>query len=215
MEPWPEFLIAFGRVLDRCLPQAILNAWSTWTNRTSFYASDVLRAVAKEELNLEYGTKEFLNIDHVFRDSCRIPRVFIESENKVTTAEEEIWKLCAVSCPLRVLLTVVEWDLNQEIWTPSHASQQKVLLPQWGKIAADHHKVWPTPSSLALLVGELCDPVKYGRPTHKEFQYYRFRFYAHHFDTSIGKWHADGIYQRYLAGPNQDENGQRLEGWPC
>jgi hypothetical protein len=141
--------------------------------------------------------------------------VFIESENYVNSAEEEIWKLCAVSCPLKVLITVAKWDLSEGVWTPLGGSQKNALLSKWRGIAIAHHQVCPNPGVLALLVGECCAQDYFNRRDHQEFQDYRFRFYAHHFDTAIGEWQADGIYQRYLAGPNQNQIGQRLEGWPC
>lgn len=213
MEPWSEFLIKYSRVLDRRSPQDIRNAWSTRPKRTDFYADHLLPAVAKE-LQLEHS-KEFLSIDHVLRDSRSVPRVFIESENIAAEAHDEIRKLCAVSCPLRVLLTVVEWDLTQGVWTPPYASQQDVLLRKWGGIAVAHQQSWPNRGLLALLVGELCDPVYYCRPTCQEFQSYRLRFYAHHFVGETGTWLADGMYQRDLDGSKPDQIGLRLDGWPC
>ncbi len=197
MEPcWKKFLMAFGSVLDKCSQEDIRKAWSTLRARTAFYAIKVLPGVA-EELKLEYDTKEFLNIDHVFRDSSNVPRVFIESENNAARAEEEIWKLCTVSCPLRVLITVVEWDPTPGVWI-SPPSQRNALLPKWGVIATAHHTVLPNRGLLALLVGELRD--------------LRFRFYAHHFDSEARTWPLDGIYQRNLSGPNL--KGEPLAGWP-
>ena len=209
-ELWLEFLKEFGQVLDKRSSEIIGKAWThPESNRTAFYANDVLPDMANA-LGLVCKREEFLNIDHVFRDSDRVPRVFIESENRADTAEAEIRKLCAASCPLRVLITVARWDLSEGVWLSPDGSQRNALLSRWEEIVLAHHRVWPNPGLLALLVGE-----RHCNPNHQEFQHSRFRYYAHHFDTAIGKWHSDGIYQRYLAGPNQNQKGQRLDDWPC
>jgi hypothetical protein len=167
---------------------------------------------------------EFLNIDHTLlltQQNHPVPWAFIESENDAGTAAAEIRKLCAVSAPLRVLLTRAEWWAETADFFPPkrYENRRAQFLPVWTSIAVTHNQVWSNPGLLALLVAEQCimewHQPSPSWPTLQEFQNRRFRYYAYHFDTAIGEWQPNGIYQRYLAGPNQNQNGQRLEGWPC
>jgi hypothetical protein len=199
MEPWLEFLKAFAGVFDTHLAKVIREAWSpSREKRTIFYANVFLPVVANA-LQLDRRQEEYLNIDHVFRgrDSEGVPRMFIETENVVIGADREIRKLCAVLCPLKVLITVANG-----VWPPLGGNPQNALLGRWREIARAHHRVCPDPGVLGVLVSECC----------AQDDFDRFRFYAYHFDTAIGEWQADGIYQRSLAG--SDQTGQRLDGWP-
>jgi hypothetical protein len=222
MALWQEFRRRFAEALDEVQPQHLEFVWRQRTTRTAFYAGIVLERVA-HLLNLEHAA-EFLNIDHVLlarRQTHRIPQIFLESENDATGAHEEVRKLCAVSAPLRVLLTVVEWDVEEGVW-PSPGNRRDEFLRAWGAIAAAHNEVWRNRGVLALLVGELCDADylqrRYNPPstwlTHQAFRSRRLRFYAHHFDFDAGQWPCDGVYQRYLAGPMAGQAGDRLPDWP-
>jgi hypothetical protein len=58
-----------------------------------------------------------------------VPIIYIESENYVTTSHEEVFKLCCVNAPLKVLFVCTTWD------DPSW--KEKVAYGHWHYIVED------------------------------------------------------------------------------
>jgi hypothetical protein len=218
---WQDFLRRFADVLDGVQAQHLRQVWNQPQQWGAFYAGWVFPQVACRWHPPLAHQVEFLNIDHVLlrnSQNHQVPWVFIESENNAHSAHEEVRKLCAVSAPLRVLVTRSPWwDDTPNFWPRGALSEAGQLLPHWAAIPTAHNHVWPNPGLLALLVAEQCSeewhrpPTTW--PTHAEFQNYRLRFYAYRFE--VGGWQNDGRYQRYLEGPAATVmNGQRQDGWP-
>lgn len=79
-----------------------------------------------------------------------VPLIFIESENHATTAQHDMRKLCALACPLAVLITVIEWS---PAVFDSRARRDDLLL-EWGNVIKAHNEVWPRPGIIGIHVGE-------------------------------------------------------------
>jgi hypothetical protein len=45
-----------------------------------------------------------------------VPLIFVETGNNPVSSHEEIRKLVNLAAPLRVLITVSEWDESPEVW---------------------------------------------------------------------------------------------------
>jgi hypothetical protein len=149
---WHSFVIEFKKHLDAASESDLKNAWSTHTNRTRFYRK-ILSNVS-QGLGFEIGPEEF-TVDFVMWTSGteeRVPLMFIESENSVTTAIHEIRKLACLTAPLRVLITVVEWDEIPGVW--KGGGMRSKLLSEWEAIIRRHNFVWPRVGLLGLIVGE-------------------------------------------------------------
>jgi hypothetical protein len=173
---WQAFRAAFANALSSAETALIIDAWTKEVGpRTRLYQK-IMPALAAS-MELDYRA-EVLLVDHMLCDrATRVPLVFIESENNAFSASHEIWKLCSVAAPLRVLLTVVEWDDQPGVWPAGNRREQ--LLGEWQSIASAQHRVWPNPGLLVVVVGE-----RWGD---------RLRFYAHIFMAQTGKWQDEGL----------------------
>jgi hypothetical protein len=138
------------------------------------------------EMKLE---EQILQIDYALsvctKNGTLVPVIFIESENVATTSIHEIRKLCSVNTPLRVLITVCEWDLLPEVWGTK--SLQNTLLQGWRQIIENYRVVYSQNAILGVLVGEWWD---------KES---RLRFYSHTFDLSKGEERSESyIFETFV-----------------
>lgn len=127
-------------------------AWTTRGARTAWHARMVADAGTAMELT---PVSERLRVDHALAtsvDGHAVPVIFIESENHPGLAHEEVEKLAQLTAPLRVLLTVAEWDETPGVW-PGGGSRRQ-FVAQWRRIAAAHAAVAPQSGYLVALVGE-------------------------------------------------------------
>jgi len=152
---WLQFRDAFVRQLERTSTDELRSAWTRPSRRTKLYTREVLPAIATD-LELR-PTTELFKVDAALRipapNGELVPIVFIESENVATTAGHEMRKLCAVSCPVAVLVTVVEWNpavFGQKAWADR-------LQNEWQRIMKAHYEVWPRPGIIGIIVGEWGD----------------------------------------------------------
>lgn len=82
----------------------------------------------------------------------RVPIIFIESENDPATATHEVRTLCCQAAPLRLLITVDEWDETPGVWRKRGHRQER--LRTWQEIVRSHGKIWPQANILGIIVGE-------------------------------------------------------------
>jgi hypothetical protein len=87
-------------------------------------------------------------------DGVTVPIIFIESENNPNSADHEVRKLVNLAAPLRVLITVAQWDDESAIWVGRGGGHRSILLPRWEKIIRQHQMVWPRAGVIGILVGE-------------------------------------------------------------
>jgi hypothetical protein len=150
---WADFVANFKLALKSADAEAFQKAWSTQTYRTEFYRTLILRRVA-QAMGYEFET-ELFKVDFAMWTrvgSQMVPVVFIESENAASTATHEIRKLAYITAPLRVLITVVEWDETVGVWESGGFRSE--LLKEWQSIVRAYNSVWPRTGLIGLIVGE-------------------------------------------------------------
>ena len=139
---WAQFREAFCEALSQSGRERLWEIWHRESKRTEFYAHELLEAVA-QRLGMSLQ-REFLAVDYVLKESLfehqPLRRIFIESENNVFTATHEVEKLCCVSAPLKVLITVAEWEDKEPRWRSGHRSH---LLLRWRAIRRANQLIWP------------------------------------------------------------------------
>lgn len=135
-----SFLSEFRNFILGCTVQELSLAWSTNTNRTSFYKQTVMPIIARR-LGLRPASEEF-KVDYVMATiSSRghaIPKIYIESENDYASAEHEVRKLCSINSPLRVLITQTKKSFIADFSSPAHKG-----LREWQSIVRSHHEESP------------------------------------------------------------------------
>ena len=115
---WSDFSTSLRKHLESATNDALEEAWAAHPKRTAFYRSNLLPQVAKD-LDLQITNEGLFKVDFTMWakvDGHSVPRVFLESENAANTAGHEILKLCCLSAPLRVLISLSEWDDESDIW---------------------------------------------------------------------------------------------------
>lgn len=150
-EYWTNFSEAFIRTLREDTQENLFKAWQSPSARTDYYIRSILPRI-KNKLGLEYK-EELFKVDAVFYDKSNnidIPAIFIESENNAFSAHEEIKKLCCLSCPLAILITVAKWNFNQ---FPSTSEKDKLLF-EWEQIINAYSSAFPVNGILSIMVGE-------------------------------------------------------------
>lgn len=158
-----DFRAFFSVALDHFSSEELRQAWSSPDARTLFYARDFFPYLAsKAGMNHQL---EQLNVDHLIFTKILptpTPVVWIESENAVTTAEREIWKLCCLNGPLKVLLTVMAVD-DGIAWSgpgaapgfPPGWQTPKDCFERWGRQVKSFVDQGMDVGSLWVVVGEL------------------------------------------------------------
>ena len=89
------------------------------------------KKIAKS-LNPSITEKPF-RIDGIFvktaGQTTTVPIIYLESENIATNSHEEVYKLCCLNSPLKVLIVCTDWD--SEIW------RNKIIDGHWHYIVED------------------------------------------------------------------------------
>jgi hypothetical protein len=151
---WRSFRTEFAAFIRQADHRALAIAWTSSTERTKFYRDNVFPGVARA-LNLDLRPELFRR-DFAMRVKSStgqlVPLIFVESENVASTAYNEMEKLCALCAPLRVLITVVEWDETPGVWRSG--GKRSTLVATWQAIVAAHGEVWPQPGVTGVIVGE-------------------------------------------------------------
>ncbi len=156
---WHNFLQVFSSAVTNADQDKLALAWAGAKARTSFY-KEMLAPLATSlgtriEEQLEPGGELFKVDFAICRNSngIGVPLVFIESENNPDSAFHEVRKLVNLAAPLRVLITVSQWD-EGGIWESRGGGNRSRLLGQWESVIQEHQKVWPRPGVVGILIGE-------------------------------------------------------------
>jgi len=175
-EAWKAFQACFAKELSNTSSERLVDAWTSQTRRTLFYIEDLLPRVARE-MGLGWET-ELLAVDCAMSlPGARVPGVFLESENIIGYAFSEVRKFCCLSVPVRVLLTVGEWDETEGVW-PNGGFRSR-MLRSWQAIISAHAEAWPTSNVFGILVGEWREPA-----SQPPVRASRLRFYSYLLDSS-------------------------------
>jgi len=152
LDLWTQFHRAFEAEIRGTSDEDLYAAWQKPSRRTKLYAGTIVPKIASH-LGLS-DISELFKVDWVMRTPCStgefVPVVFVESENVAKTAGHEMRKLCAISCPLAVLITVIEW--NPTVF-PKKASRDR-LMTEWERIIKAHYEIWPRQGTIGVIVGE-------------------------------------------------------------
>ncbi len=116
---WPHFLEAFKQFIELVPERDLARGWSSPKDRTEFYRGAML-PLAKSLGEFTGGDLaacgELFKVDFAISSrSEEVPLVFVETENNPVSSHEEIGKLVNLAAPLRVLITVSEWDESPNV----------------------------------------------------------------------------------------------------
>jgi hypothetical protein len=129
---WDSFKNSFVASIKETEVTAFKDAWKSCGDRTKFYFDDLLRKVALK-LGLGFQTEKPFRIDGIFvktaGQTTTVPIIYLESENNATNSHEEVYKLCCLNAPLKVLIVCTDW--NSEIW------KNKIIYGHWHYIVED------------------------------------------------------------------------------
>ena len=150
---WNAFQKAFFGSLAKVSDDRLWKAWHIPSERTKFYTAELLQEVTKD-LGLKVR-KEWFTVDFALwstgSDNLQIPSIFVESENNPFSASHEIAKLCCLAAPLRVLVTVADWEDALPRWPKGSRTK---LVTEWCKIREVYTQAWPDSGVVGVIVGE-------------------------------------------------------------
>jgi hypothetical protein len=202
---WSTFVSHFRANIEKASTIHLSDAWAESAKRTKFYRDVALQGVARD-MGYQFG-KELFTVDYVMwkkGERHDVPIIFIESENDAFTATHEIKKLSCITAPLRVLITVIEWDDSPGIWVGG--GQRAKLLAEWQSIIRSYNSVWGRSGVIGLLVGEWR-------------QDGLLRFYANSFDANGSFVAKDEIIlersMKLCPPKNLAEQGARANAGTC
>ncbi len=140
---WDKFKSAFKEIITKYPIQTLEQSWLSKSDRSKFYFGSLLPKIATQ-LGLEFKTERPFRVDGLFfkrgSQTTEIPVVYIESENHAKSSNEEIYKLCCINAPLKILFICNEWTDTQKI---------EITNGYWNYIIDDF-------AEINLLIGNLC-----------------------------------------------------------
>jgi hypothetical protein len=156
---WNRFQEIFRKTAEESDPRELVDAWKSPTNRTKFIKIFVGQVASALGLTLE---RELWKVDFalsvVSTNDSKVPVIFIESENDIRDVNRdggEVRKLYCHSAPLKVLITVAEWDETPSVWKGQCVRHR--YLSRWQDIIRAHADVWPHRGLFGVIVGEWVD----------------------------------------------------------
>jgi len=149
---WSQFSDSLALQLRQTAHADLASSWASPGRRTRFYATDLLKRVAAD-LGLVLQ-RERLLVDYALCTATHdVPLIFIESENDPFLADQEIWKLSALSSPVRVLISVAEWDETPAVWASGGCRTKR--LSRWRAIAQSFSdEIGDVSGVTAAIIGE-------------------------------------------------------------
>ncbi len=110
---WEKFKSCLIESIKETEVTAFEEAWKSCSDRTKFYFFELLPKVAKK-LDLGFQREKPFRIDGIFvkkgGQTTDVPIIYLESENIATSSHEEVYKLCCLNAPLKVMILCTEWD---------------------------------------------------------------------------------------------------------
>jgi len=144
---WSDFKKEFVNQIKLQSEKGLTEAWFNRTNRTNFYVKEIFPLVAKNmDLVL---TKELFKVDAAMAmksqpDNWEIPIIFIESENVISSALEEVDKLCSLSAPVRVLITIGD----------KKDPDTKAKIDEWASLIKAYSKIWSNKGIIGIIIAD-------------------------------------------------------------
>ena len=122
---WAVFKKMLTETLNETPIEIVGDAWNSNPERTKFYFDFLLPKIANK-MKFNYEKEKVFRVDAVFyikaENGYQVPIVFIESENNADDTETEIYKLCCLNAPLKVIFICQEWtekrkkEITEEYW---------------------------------------------------------------------------------------------------
>ena len=151
---WAAFQRSFCAAILSLEGSRLAEIWATQYSRTPFCADELLKSVAKD-LELDFK-REHSRVAYSMWDyrahSEPTPVIFIESEEQATCADQEVKTLCCLAAPLKVLITVGEWEDVIPRWRKG--GHRSILVARWRSIRSAYHAAWRDPGVFGVLIGE-------------------------------------------------------------
>jgi len=151
---WAAFQRSFCAAILSMEGIRLAEIWAAQYSRATFCADELLRSVAKDlelDFKRDHSRVAYSMWDYRF-DSEPTPVVFIETEEQATSADQEVKTLCRLAAPLKVLITVGEWEDEIPRWR--NGGHRSTLVTRWRSIRSAYHAAWHDPGVFGVLVGE-------------------------------------------------------------
>jgi hypothetical protein len=175
IDQWNSFKNALSQAVTETPLEDASNAWNSSSERTQFYFDFLLPKVS-HLMELGFEKEKLFRVDAVFykkaNNGYQIPIVYIESENNVQSSYEEIYKLCCLNAPLKILFICVPW-------TPEN--KKLIVDDDWQYIVQDFASEDSLQGYLGIIVAEWMEE--------------GLKFYALYFDQN-GNLSDEGVLVR-------------------
>jgi hypothetical protein len=151
---WAAFQKSFCAAILSLEGIRLAEIWAAQYSRTIFSADELLKSVAKN-LDLDFKREHSMVAYSMWdcrSDSEPTPSIFVESEEQATCADQEVKTLCCLAAPLKVLITVGEWEDAMPRWR--NGGLRSTLVTRWRSIRSAYNMAWRDPGVFGVLVGE-------------------------------------------------------------
>lgn len=122
---WNMFKESLFKEINTINKEQLVKAWDSCKDRSNFYFDFLFPRIANE-LGLEYKKEAVFRFDGVmFKKAVNgqpVPIIYIESENDAKSTVREVYKLCSLNAPLKLLFICQLWsqerkeELMQDFW---------------------------------------------------------------------------------------------------
>ena len=133
----------------------IEEAWVSQKERTFFYFEHLLPKIA-EKMNLGFRKEKPFRIDGIFfkqgGQTTEVPLIYLESENNPASTHEEIFKLCCLNAPLKILFICADW---------TDKTKESLSKGNWQYIIDDFNDEVSLTGHIAIIVAEWNERLKF------------------------------------------------------
>lgn len=152
---WEQFKDAFKITINSLPIETLEQSWLSRPSRNNFYFTNLLPKIA-EHLELDFKRERPFRFDAIFFKRCsqttEVPVVYIEAENEAKSSNEEIYKLCCINAPLKILFICNEWNETQK---------SKISSEYWHYIIDDFAEQNLLSGSTCILIGAWDDKLRF------------------------------------------------------
>ncbi len=145
---WQTFKKALQESIQETNVEDLKKGWASCDDRTCLYFNLILPKVATK-LDLGMDKEVIFRVDATFYimggQTTKVPIIFLESENDFKTTNHEVYKLCALNAPLKVLMICTDWDA---------ASKKDLTEKYWEPIIDDYNDESKLTGYFAIIIAE-------------------------------------------------------------
>jgi len=152
---WENFKQSFKTTVNNFPIQTLEQSWVSKAERSKFYFESLLPKISGL-LELEFKTERPFRIDAIFfrrgSQTTEVPIVYIESENDAKSSHEEIYKLCCISAPLKILFVCNSW---------TDRDKYEITNGNWHYIIEDFAETNLLTGNICVLIAEWDENLKF------------------------------------------------------